>query len=242
MACIDAPMPDRELKVERSRASGQVLDSLAAAIRSGKLAEGERLPSERDLVERFGVSRASVREALLSLRAAGLIVPQDRSRARVARIDPRTLLSPLAQAAQSLLATRGGVSDFQEARILFECGLARHAARYASPKEVARLGDCLEANRRAIGDVETFIATDMAFHAALAENPANSLFIALGQALEGWLANQRRVGMRARGAVRRAYGHHVAIYEAIQARSPERADAAMAEHLTFVARVYREQA
>lgn len=225
-----------------TRISAHIADELTAEIKSGQWPEGSRLPSERNLVSRFGASRMSVREALLSLQGAGLIVMQDRARAVVSKPSAQSLLHPLAGAVQSLLATPSGMLDFQEARILFECGLARHAAAYASPKEMERLGDRLEANRRAIGVLDQFIATDMAFHLILAEIPQNGIFVALSHALAGWLADQRRIGMRARGAVRRAYGHHEAIFAAIQAHSPEQADRAMAEHLKFVAKTYRNQA
>ncbi len=228
--------------VRQPRVSQRIADSLSDEIRSGQLPEGALLPSERDLVERYSASRMSVREALSSLRSSGLIEMRERARARVRKLDTQTMLAPLAVMAHALVATPGGMSNVQEARILFECGLVRYAARHASPKEIERLGDSLLANRRAIGDLEQFVATDLSFHAVLAEIPQNNIFVALGNAFSDWLADQRRIGMRARGAVRRAYGHHEAIFTAVQARSPEQADAAMSEHLTFVARTYREQA
>ena len=225
-----------------AKVSQRIADSIYEDIKTGHLAEGARLPSERDLVERYGASRMSVREALVSLRSSGLIEMRDRARAQVSKLDTQTMLKPLTVTAQSLLATKNGMSDVQEARILFECGLARYAASHASPKEIERLGDSLASNRRALGDLERFIATDMEFHAILAEIPQNSIFVALGHAFSDWLADQRRIGMRARGAVRRAYQHHEAIFAAVKAHSPEQADLAMLEHLTFVARTYREQA
>lgn len=223
------------------RVSQRIADSISEDIKAGVFPPGSRLPSERDLVARYGASRMSVREALLSLRSAGVVAMHDRARAQVSAINSHTMLKPLAVTAQSLLATKTGMSDFQEARILFECGLARYAARHASPKEVERLGDSLAANRRAIGDLEQFVATDMIFHAVLAEIPQNSIFVALGHAFADWLADQRRIGMRARGAVRRAYQHHEAIFAAVETHTPEQAEQAMFEHLTFVARTYREQ-
>lgn len=225
-----------------SRVYENVVKSIAQAINAGELPPGARLPSERDLVVQHGVSRMSVREALLTLQAMGLVEIHDRSRAQVRQFDSQTLLDPLTGAAQALLARPGGVSDFQEARIMFEGGLVRYAARHASPKEIARLGDALLANRRAIGEIEQFVVTDMAFHAVIAEIPQNGIFVALNAALSDWLANQRRVGLRARGSARQAYHHHEQVFEAIAAHSPEAAEAAMTDHLTFVAKIYREQA
>ena len=225
-----------------SRVYENVVKSIADAINSGELPPGARLSSERDLVTRYGVSRMSVREALLTLQAMGLVEIHDRARAQVRQFDSQTLLDPLTGAARALLARPGGVSDFQEARIMFEGGLVRYAARHASPKEIARLGDALLANRRAIGEVEQFVVTDMAFHAVIAEIPRNGIFMALNAALSDWLANQRRVGLRAKGSARQAYRHHEQIFEAIVAHSPEAAEAAMTDHLIFVSKIYREQA
>jgi len=213
-----------------------VSEGIASEINSGTLVEGALLPSERDLAEQYGVSRISVREALLSLQSSGLIELRDRARARVKQLRTVKLLAPMAGAAQSLLTKPGGISDFQEARIFFECGLARFAARHASPKEIARLGEALLANKKAIGNVEMFIATDMAFHAVLAELPRNSIFVALNASLADWLIEQRRLGMKVRGAARRAYQHHEAVFQAIAAHSPEEADKAMSNHLTVGAR------
>ena len=214
-----------------------VVEDIAASIRSGELPEGERLPSERDLVLRYGASRTSIREALLSLQAMGLIEITDRSRARVRTATSEPLLDPLTAAAHSVLATLDGVKEFQDARLLFECGLARYAAEYASPKEIERLGLALLDNRRSLGKPDQFLATDTAFHAVLASIPNNSIFIGLNAALAEWLSPHRRAGIRKRGSARTAYQHHERVFEAIASRSPAAADAAMSDHLSFVTRI-----
>src|SRR5258708_34850433 len=121
---------------------------LAEKIHDGKLADGSLLPSERELSEAFGASRTSVREALLSLAASGLIVVGQEARARVTKVNHPILFDQLSNSARSLLSQPNGVADFQEARMLFECGLARYAARHASPKEIDRLAVALAQNQR----------------------------------------------------------------------------------------------
>ncbi|MFO1187394.1 MAG: GntR family transcriptional regulator [Alphaproteobacteria bacterium] len=166
-------------------------------INSGKLGDGDLLPSERELAEQFGVSRTSVREALLSLQSSGLISTRPKTRARVTALNSPAFINQLSTAARTLLAKPNGIADFQEARALFECGLARHAARHASPKEIERLAQALERNRRAIGDPTEFSKTDFGFHAVLAEIPRNPIFSALNAALSDWLLQQRTAGVRA---------------------------------------------
>jgi GntR family transcriptional regulator, sialic acid-inducible nan operon repressor len=213
---------------------------IADRINSGKLAVGTRLPSERALAHTFGISRASVREALVSLQAWGLISVRQNARAHVTQLSNPAFLNQLSGAAQNLLAQPHGMADFQEARVLFECGLARYAARCASQKELDRLALALLKNKRAIGDSERFAKTDVAFHDVLAEVPRNPIFSALNNALSEWLMGQRKVVIQApiRGISRRAYLGHEEIYEAIAAHDIERADRAMANHLTEISHAY----
>lgn len=229
---------------DRPKGPGRIYEDialqLAERITAGELADGSLLPSERELAETFGASRTSIREALLSLQSSGLISVRQRARARVTQLNNRAFFNQLSGAAQSLLARPNGVADFQEARALFECGLVRHAAQHASPKEIDRLGAALAQNKKTIGDPALFAKTDLAFHDVLAEIPRNPIFAALNSALSEWLMAQRTVPIRAaiRGAIRRAYEGHEQIYEAVAARDVRAADEAMAEHLRTVSKYY----
>jgi GntR family transcriptional regulator, sialic acid-inducible nan operon repressor len=224
----------------RQRIYQQVARTLAARIEAGEFANGSLLPSERDLAETFGVSRTAVREALLSLQSLGLISIRDKARARVTPLNNPAFFEQLSGVAKTLLSRPNGISDFQEARALFECGLARHAARHASPKEIDRLALCLSRNKKAISDPPLFAKTDLAFHDVLAEVPGNPIFVALNSSLSSWLMTQRTVGVRVpiRGAIKRAYLGHAEVYEAIAAHDVERADRAMADHLRYVSEMY----
>jgi GntR family transcriptional repressor for pyruvate dehydrogenase complex len=130
-----------------------------------------------------------------------------------------------------MLSTEGGQRYFQGARFFFETALARNAAREAAGAQIERLKAALEANREAIGDRGRFIETDVAFHFVLAEISGNPIFIALHDAISGWLKEQRVVTLDAPRQERIAYKAHVAIYEAIAARDADGAEAAMAAHL-----------
>lgn len=231
-------MSDRSKSVRRIYQD--VALKLTEQINSGELSDGSLLPSERELAESFGASRTSIREALLSLQSAGLISMRQRARARVTQLNNPAFFSQLSGAAQSLLALPNGVADFQEARVLFECGLVRYAARHASPKEIDRLAVALAQNKKAIDNPALFAKTDLAFHDTLAEIPRNPIFTALNGALSEWLMAQRTVPIRAsiRGAVRRAYEGHEEIYEAVAAHDAEAADQAMANHLKTVSEYY----
>lgn len=217
-----------------------VAKRLTDKINSGEYPDGSLLPSERELAEAFGVSRNSVRDALLSLQAAGLIAARPKARAKVTQLSNPGFLQQLSSSAQTLLARPNGMADFWEARALFECGLARHAACHASPKEIDRLAVALRHNERAIGDAGQFATTDVAFHDVLAEIPRNPIFTALNNALSAWLLDQRTVAIQApiRGTMRRAYQGHQEIYAAIAAHDAERAYQVMANHLGAMSEAY----
>jgi len=227
----------RSAQVKQRRLSEDVADHLERMIREGEFVEAERLPSERDLMRHFGVGRPSVREALLRLSRMGLVEVRSGERARVTRPTPQVVIDQLSGSARHMLAAPGGVRDFQNARIFFEVGLARHAAAHASDADLERLEGALEVNRRSIGDLRRFERTDVDFHYVLAEISRNPIFTAIHAALAEWLLEQRRTTLAA-GEDQKAFDAHRLIFETVAARDPDRAEAAMREHLEYVARRY----
>lgn len=227
----------RVAPVKQRRLSEDIADHLEQMIRDGELAEAERLPSERELMRHFGVGRPSVREALLRLSRMGLVEVRSGERARVTRPTPRVMIEALAGPARHMLSAPGGVRDFQNARIFFEVGLARHAAANASKEDLASLGAALEANRLSIGDLKRFERTDVDFHYVLAVLTRNPIFTAIHAALAEWLLEQRRTTLAA-GEDVKAYEAHKVIYEAIASGDPDRSERAMRDHLEYVARRY----
>jgi len=224
--------------IRRRKLHEEVAAHLEQLIATGHWVEGEQLPSERELMERFGVGRPAVREALLSLEKMGLLALSSGERARVTRPTAETLVGQLSGAARHLLARPEGMRDFQDARRLFESALAWRAADCAAPEDLHALKAALDANRNAIGDRHRFERTDLDFHVTLAGISRNPLFLALHDAIVSWLALQRTVTLRNPGAERKAYDSHHRIYEAVAAHDPAAAWRAMDDHLREVARLY----
>jgi DNA-binding FadR family transcriptional regulator len=225
--------------VRRRKLYEEVADQLERMIRDGEYAPRDQLPSERELMRQFGVGRPAIREALFHLRKMGLVEIRSGERARVTQPTPKVVIDALAGTARHMIAAPGGVHDFQDARIFFEVGLARHAARQASDEDIASFRQALEANRQSIGDMKRFERTDVAFHYVLAVIPRNPIFTAIHAALAEWLLEQRRTTL-APGEDLKAYQAHRSIYEAVLARDPDRAERAMRDHLNHVARRYAD--
>jgi DNA-binding FadR family transcriptional regulator len=228
--------------VQRRRLYQEVAERIERMIRDGDLPEGESLPSERELMERFAVGRPAIREALLSLQQKGLLALGNGERARVMRPDADKLIGALSGAAQIYLSRPEGVRDFQGARRIFESGIAREVARTATEADIARISAALAANRAARGDPATFQLTDVAFHLEIVRTSRNPLLIGVHQALTGWLTEQRAVSLTAGGAEKSAFAFHERIFAAIAAHDADAAETAMREHLDAVAAFYWRRA
>ena len=224
--------------IRRRKLSEDVAARIEAMIVSGDVPAGEPLPSERDLMLRFGVGRPAIREALFSLHKMGLVAVQAGGRARVTVPTPAVLVETLSGPVRHMLASAGGVRSLQDARAFFEIGLARHAAVHATATDLDDLRAALEANRLALGDVAKFEATDVAFHRVLAVIPRNPIFSGFHQAMIGWLTEQRHITLKARGQKDLAFKAHEQITKAIVARDPERAERLMRDHLAEVVKTY----
>jgi GntR family transcriptional repressor for pyruvate dehydrogenase complex len=216
----------------------EVAEHLELLIFSGRLSVGDRIPSERELMERFRVGRSTVREALFVLQRKGLLAARAGAAARVAKPTPQTMVSDFSGAARHLLRQPGGVRHLQHARALLEIGLAREVALHAADEDIAALAKALEDNRLAIGDQAAFEKTDMMFHYTLAMIAHNPIFTSLNHALNEWLAEQRSISARAGASQSEVYREHQAIYDAIARRDPIAAQAAMEAHLATVSRNY----
>jgi GntR family transcriptional regulator, sialic acid-inducible nan operon repressor len=221
----------------------QVALRVEQRIIDGTYALGDLLPSERDLMREFGVGRPAIREALFHLRNMGLIELRSGERALVKRPTTESVFETLSGVARHMLAAPGGLRNFQDARMFFEVGLARHAAQHASDAEIAELKSALEANGNALDDLSRFEKTDVAFHYILAIIPKNPIFPAIHAAIVEWLVDQRHVTLNWRGrqgTAKVAYEAHAAIYDAIAKRDADAAEAAMRNHLEHASAVYRE--
>lgn len=215
----------------------EIAEHLELSIVSGQIRAGERIPSERDLMDRFEAGRSSVREALFTLQRKGLLSATAGAVARVTEPTADVMVQELSGMARLMLSRPDGVRELQEARILFETGLARRAARRADAEACRALREALDANITA-SDQASFVATDIAFHTEIARICGNRSYLAINAAFSDWLHDQRVVSARAGVTREQAVAQHRVIFEAIEAGDPVAAEAAMETHLETVARFY----
>lgn len=190
------------------------------------------MPSERELMERFGVGRPAVREALLTLANEGVIEISHGERARVLEITAQSIINQVDFPAKLMLSgSSESLGHLKSARIFFERGLARVAAERATPKQVLELRQLVDQQRSKLEDAKGFIDADMAFHVAIAKISGNPIFPAVSQAMLGWLQAYHTEMLIWTGQENVTLEEHMEIANAIEAGDADRAEQAMTRHL-----------
>jgi GntR family transcriptional repressor for pyruvate dehydrogenase complex len=213
----------------------EIRRSILDRIRSGEWGPGTALPSERELMDEFRVSRIPLREAIAGLRALGVLQTRPGSGTRVRRVDAQTVAELL-----PLIVTLEGERTFAqvfELRLAVESQTAALAARHHTEAD-ARALRALLSRLRADPDesLEDAVEADLEFHVAIARATRNPLFEVLMRTLAE-LVRHVQVQSCKDDAVRRrrAADAHEAIAEAILARDADRARAEMEAHLRYSA-------
>jgi DNA-binding FadR family transcriptional regulator len=234
-------MSDPLQKIVRRKLSHEVADRLIARIESGEIPSGSQLPSERDLMEQFGVGRPAVREALQSLHNMGLIEISHGERAVVNALDARALFEQVGRTARHILLTSPqSLNHLKQARMLFECGMVRIAAEQATEAQVEQLKQHVDTMERNRGRAAAFVDADLRFHMAIAAISGNPICVATSEAMLQWLAEFRSELVHAPGKERVTIAEHRKILERIAAHDVHGAIAAMQVHLERVSELYRK--
>jgi DNA-binding FadR family transcriptional regulator len=227
--------------IQRRKISHEVFDRLMARIRSGALPPGSQLPSERELMEEYGVGRPAVREALQTLERSGIVEILHGERARVVVPTAERLVGQIAGGAMHLLRSEpGSLEHLKDARLFLETGTARLAAARATEDQVARLRLLIAQHRAAIDSPDKFLARDMDFHREIATIAGNPIFPAIVEAIFRWAGEYYRTLVRAPGAEELTLAEHERIVAAIAAHDPDAAAAAMHAHLSRANTLYQQ--
>jgi GntR family transcriptional repressor for pyruvate dehydrogenase complex len=212
------------------RVAGSILDRIV----SGELQPGDKLPSERELGEQFGVSRTVVREAVRGLTGRGVVTVRAGSGLRVAAIDPAAVSESLA-----LLLRSNHEFDYRhvhEVRVVLEVEIAGVAAERAGDEDIERVRRAAVAMEHA-KSVDQAALRDLDFHRAIATATRNPFYLVLHDAIGDALVAVRREN-HARGGREDAVASHRQIVDCIVAHDRRGAEAAMRHHLEVVERLW----
>lgn len=218
--------------LSRQKLSERVFEQLWAMIASGDLRPGDFIPSERALMEKFGVGRPAIREAMQALAQKGVIRVAQGERSRVSELSASKVVDQVDDAAKLLLSSKpANLEHLKQLRKILETGTVGIVARLCTPDDAVYLRALIEVQRHALGDADAFIEADVAFHAALGAMTQNPLIKATTQAMLSWLKDYHTPMLHWSGREDTTLLEHAMLVERLEARDADGAVLLIAEHL-----------
>lgn len=217
--------------VSRQRLYEQVVEQLRQYVTEQGLRAGDRLPPERELAARLGVSRVSVKQAIVVLEVQGLVDVRHGGgtylRGDGLHVEP----------VETLVDRKRRLPDVLEAREALETKLAELAARRRTAHDMAEIDAALSEMRRQVDAGELGVDGDRRFHAAVTGAARSSLLAQFMRSIAEQIAESRQESLRQPGRPLRSIGQHQRIADAIRAGDSRAAANAMRRHVRTVSRV-----
>jgi GntR family transcriptional regulator, transcriptional repressor for pyruvate dehydrogenase complex len=209
----------------------QIVESLRRQIASGGLGPGQRLPTEKELCETYGVSRPVVREAIGRLKHEGIITSRQGSGAFVTEAGASNVF----RLDVGRLERGAELQHIVELLVAVEVAVAEKAALRRTSAQLAKIKRALQAIDASIQGGKDGVEEDMLFHRSIANASGNPFFRELTDFLEArarkFIRTARTNSARFVGMPRVVQSEHAAIYESIRRRDPAAARRAAESHL-----------
>jgi len=217
------------MRAERRTLSQAVTEAMLDRIRAGELRPGDRLPTEKGLMEQYGVGRNAAREAVQALVAMGLVEVRPGRGATLLAIEA----SPMDDRTIAALLSDELIENLYDFRRLIEVEAAARAAEHATDEEIAEIAAALARWRSDAEHAdETPLPSDDEFHAAIARASHNPLFVTMLGTVTDLIRRGRQLATHhAPWAVERARVEHDEILAAISAHDSALAAQCMRVHL-----------
>jgi len=217
--------------VRTSRLYEQIVQQIEESILTGTLKPGDQLPAERDLAQRFGVSRTAVREAVKALQEKGLVEAYSGRGTFITKGTAHAIRQSLDW---MMKVGQDGSLHLAEMRAILEPEIAALAATRVEEAHLSAMREAFQVMDRSREDPVAFIEADLDFHLALAEAAANPLILSLIDSIVGLLREQRMRIFYVEGGPERGQYHHKRILDAVEKHDAEKARNAMRAHLLQV--------
>jgi GntR family transcriptional regulator, transcriptional repressor for pyruvate dehydrogenase complex len=217
--------------VIKKRAYEDIVGQIRHLIQKGKLKRGDQLPTERELSESFKVSRATVREAILSLETMNLVDRRQGNGTYVIALSEEALVRPLAA---SLFHEKDDLIDIFYVRKIVEPEVAQLASESPIAEDVAELERILQEQEKKVIRGENPIQSDTDFHHLLARMARNRVLERLSLALFDLLTKTRETYLQSDERKQKSLRGHHAILDAIKNGNSMAARQAMRKHLEEV--------
>jgi len=209
----------------------KVYEEVARQIRDhilDHLKPGDVLPPERELAQKLGVSRGSVRDAIRSLELIGLLEPRQGMGTIVREPSADVLVSPLAAV---LVQKRKLVGELLDVRKIIEPPLASRAALHATAVQIAEMEQVLERQTEKVRRGEMSTEEDSEFHYLIALASDNSVVLRIVDVLMDLLRGTRERSLQTGGRAEYSLAGHRRVLAALKKHDPAASEAAMRQHL-----------
>lgn len=212
----------------------EIVEQIKDMISRGELEPGQKLPSEREMSESMGVSRASVREALTALEALGILDIRPGEGTFVKQTNISEIFEPLALV---LAVERTPGAQLMEVRRVLETESAALAAMRASEANLTKIGENLDKMKNA-SSIQQAVEYDLKFHFAIAEATQNTILLRIMNTVADLMHHTFRSDREKLYASpnngKQILSEHTAIYTAIKNRNPQKARDKMLEHINNI--------
>lgn len=217
-------------KVKLGRASDKVVQQIREVILSGQLVPGDRLPSERELAEGFGLSRMTVRDALRVLESRGLIEIKVGAAGGAFVREPN--LDLFKESLSTVIqTTQADYMELAEARKIVEIAVVDLAAQRATKKDIEALREAVESAKSALKNGESGTEYSVAFHAALARASQNYILNLMVDSFRSFFSEALQQVLTGGRVSSRGLKEHETIMKAVEAGDRQKARETMARHL-----------
>ncbi|MBL8590692.1 MAG: FadR family transcriptional regulator [Methylobacteriaceae bacterium] len=223
--------------ITRQGASEKVVHRLLALVKAGDLGPGDRLPSERELADRFQVSRPTIREAVRALAVLGVVKTRHGGGIFVSAMEASDILGPLSF---FLTLERMDVDHLYQARLVIEGEIAALACAAASAADIAELDKLIDEQATRTGQPARYRVLDTKFHARLSEIAGNPFLARAASSMNVLGMEFRKIASESEAVIGLSIEDHRAILVAFRARDPEAARRAMQTHMRNVLRTTRD--
>jgi len=231
---MDGKAANMSLMISNRSFMETILADLERQILDGRLAVGDKLPSERQLAERYGASRTVVREALRSLAERRLVAIAPGRGTFVSANSTFDAVRPLNLVYMRLKAS---ARQLTEARVAIEGELAALAAKRATREDLDKLRTAFRRLENSTDPV-SYTQNDLTFHRSIARAACNPVMEAMFNSIAVMSVEPMLSSLKNPESLEKRIPHHRAVYEAIERGDSEAASDAMRSHLSTAEQIY----
>ncbi|SHE66033.1 regulatory protein, gntR family [Marinomonas polaris DSM 16579] len=217
--------------IDRESIAEKVVNKILSLVQSGNLKPGDKLPSEKELMTVFSVSRPTLREALRALSILGITATKKGGGTYISELKAADLLRPL----EFFVSIEDqSIRDIFECRRILECEMVAKAAACVTDQQLIEFDQLISVQKEAVKDPVAFRISDQKFHELLATISGNVVLARLADGMYNIAMDARRKATEMEGVLPQSIADHIAIVNALKKKDSTLASEAMREHLNNI--------